>query len=59
VWAFVYIDLTHISGRTKRVNITMPERVLNLIDLYSKSHAIKNRSSFLTDAAISYIDSHK
>lgn len=59
VWAFVDIDLSHISGKTKRVNITMPERVLNLIDLYSKSHAVKNRSSFLTDAAVSYIESHK
>jgi len=59
VWAFVDIDLTHISGKTKRVNITMPERVLNLIDLYSKSHAVKNRSSFLTDAAVSYIEAHK
>ena len=59
VWAFVDIDLSQISGKAKRVNITMPERVLNLIDLYSKSHAIKNRSSFLADAALSYIEAHK
>lgn len=59
VWAFVDIDLSQISGKAKRVNITMPERVLNLIDLYSKSHSIKNRSSFLADAAISYMESHK
>lgn len=59
VWAFVEIDLSQISGKAKRVNITMPERVLNLIDLYSKSHAVKNRSSFLTDAALSYIEQHK
>ena len=59
VWALVEIDLTQISGKSKRINITMPERVLNLIDLYSKSHALKNRSSFLTDAALSYIDGHK
>ncbi|TAL63311.1 MAG: type II toxin-antitoxin system HicB family antitoxin [Legionella sp.] len=59
VWAFVDIDLSSISGKAKRVNITMPERVLSLIDLYSKSHTIKNRSSFLTDAALSYMESHK
>jgi hypothetical protein len=34
VWAFVEIDLSLISGTTKRVNITIPERVLSLIDLY-------------------------
>ena len=59
VWAFVDIDLSLISGKAKRVNITIPERVLSLIDLYSKSHMIKNRSSFLTDAALSYMESHK
>lgn len=59
VWAFVDIDLSLISGKAKRVNITMPERVLSLIDLYSKSHTIKNRSSFLTDAALSYMENHK
>ena len=59
VWAFVDIDLSQISGKAKRINITMPERVLNLIDLYAKSHAVKNRSSFLADAALSYIEAHK
>lgn len=59
VWAFVDIDLSQISGRAKRVNITLPERVLKLIDLYGKSHSIKNRSAFLTDAALCYMESHK
>ena len=58
IWAFVDIDLSQISGRAKRVNITLPERILNLIDLYGKSHSIKNRSAFLTDAALSYMESH-
>lgn len=59
VWAFIDIDLSQISGRAKRINITMPERVLSLIDLYAKNHSIKNRSSFLADAALSYMESHK
>lgn len=59
VWAFVDIDLSQISGKAKRVNITIPERILNLIDLYSKSHSIKSRSSFIADAALSYIETHK
>lgn len=45
VWAFVEVDLSQISGKAKRINITMPERILSLIDLYTKNHAIKNRSS--------------
>ncbi|HAT2094866.1 TPA: type II toxin-antitoxin system HicB family antitoxin [Legionella pneumophila] len=59
VWAFIDIDLSQISGKAKRINITMPERILSLIDLYAKNHAIKNRSSFLADAALSYMESHK
>lgn len=59
VWALIDIDLSQISGKAKRINITIPERILNLIDLYSKNHALKNRSSFLADAALSYIESHK
>ncbi|MCR9192590.1 MAG: type II toxin-antitoxin system HicB family antitoxin [Gammaproteobacteria bacterium] len=59
VWAMVDVDLAQISGKVKRVNITMPERVINLIDLYGKSHAIKNRSAFLTDAALDFIANHK
>lgn len=59
VWAFIDIDLSQISGKAKRINITMPERILSLIDLYAKNHSIKNRSSFLADAALSYMESHK
>lgn len=57
-WALIDIDMSQISGKVKRVNITLPERVLTLIDLYGKSHSIKNRSAFLTDAALNYIAQH-
>jgi predicted RNase H-like HicB family nuclease len=59
VFALVDIDLSQITGKVKRVNITLPERVLILIDLYGKSHAMKNRSAFLTDAALAYIAQHQ
>lgn len=59
VWAFIDIDLSQISGKAKRINITIPERLLSLMDLYAKNHSIKNRSSFLADAALSYMESHK
>ena len=59
VWAMVDVNLAQISGKVKRVNITLPERVINLIDLYGKSHSIKSRSAFLTDAALDFIANHK
>lgn len=55
IWAFIDIDLSHISGKVKRINITLPERILGLIDLYMKNHALNNRSSFITDATLCYI----
>jgi len=57
-WALIDIDMSQISGKVKRVNITLPERVLTLIDLYGKNHSVKNRSAFLTDAALNYIAKH-
>ena len=59
VWALIDVDLAQLSGKVKRINITIPEHVLNLIDLYSKSHAIKNRSAFLANAALNYISRHR
>ncbi len=59
VWAFIDLDLSQISGRVKRINITLPERVLNLIDIFGKNHAIKNRSAFLADAALAYMAEHQ
>ena len=59
VFALVDIDLSQITGKVKRVNVTLPERVLTLIDLYGKTHSIKNRSAFLTDAVLNYIAQHQ
>ena len=59
IWAVVTIDLSQISGKAKRINITLPEKILKLIDLYTKSHMLKNRSAFLADAALNYIETHK
>lgn len=60
VWALVEIDLSQLSGKAKRVNITLPERVLRAIDRYAVKRALKNRSAFIANAALSYIahDNH-
>lgn len=57
VLAMVDIDLSKLSGKTTRVNISVPERFLKQIDAYAKHHG-GNRSAFLVDAAMSYMSTH-
>ena len=57
IWAFVTVDIAKLSGKTRRVNITLPERVLSLMDKYANEHG-ETRSGLITEAAIEYITSH-
>lgn len=57
VWAFVDVDLAKLSGKAKRINITMPERLLANIDTYVAKQGAK-RSSFLAKAAVNYMAEH-
>ena len=56
IWALVDVDITKLSGKTRRVNITLPERILNLMDKYANEHG-ETRSGLITQAAIEYIAS--
>lgn len=58
VLAVVDIDLSKISGKTIRINISLPERFLKQIDDYTQHHG-GNRSAFLVDAAMSFMAAHK
>ncbi len=58
IWAVVAIDITKLSGKTRRVNITLPERILTLMDKYASEHG-ETRSGFITQAAIEYISSRQ
>lgn len=55
--ALVDIDISRISGKSKRINITLPERFLKQIDEYTKYHG-GNRSAFLADAAMAFMAAH-
>ena len=55
--AIVEIDISKLSGKTTRINISLPERFLQQIDEYTENHG-RNRSSFLVDAAMSYMAEH-
>jgi predicted RNase H-like HicB family nuclease len=58
VWAVVTIDLAKLSGKTARVNITLPERVLKLMDKYAAENG-ETRSGLIVQAAIEYIAAHE
>lgn len=58
VLAVVEIDISKISGKTIRINVSLPERFLKQIDDYTQHHG-GNRSGFLVDAALSYMSAHK
>lgn len=56
VWALVDVDLSKLSGKAKRVNITLPERVLALVDKYATDIG-ETRSGFIAQAALEYMSS--
>ena len=57
-WGLVMVNITQLSGKTRRVNITLPERVLTLMDKYASEHG-ETRSGLITQAAIEYIASRQ
>jgi predicted RNase H-like HicB family nuclease len=57
IWALVTVDLSKVSGKTRRVNITLPERLLNLVDNYAAGHG-ETRSGLIAQAMMEYLASH-
>ena len=57
-WAVVNIDLAMLSQKSKRVNITIPERFLSQVDSYAHKNG-ETRSGFLLHAALEYIANHE
>lgn len=54
MWAFVSIDETTLRGKVVRLNISMPERVVDAVDRYAAQHA-ETRSGLLVRAVTAYI----
>lgn len=50
VWAAVEVDVARFEGRSEKINITLPRRLLTKIDAYAKAHGA-TRSGFLAEAA--------
>jgi len=53
-WAVVSVDPARVRGKVKRVNITVPERLLARIDEYARAHG-ESRSGFLVQAALEHM----
>ena len=54
VWALVTVDLSKLSGKSKRINITLPERLVAQMDRYAAEHG-QSRSGLIAQAALSYL----
>ena len=57
-WALVSVDLSRLASKAKRINITLPERVLTLVDEQAKREG-ETRSGLLARAVMEYIGRHK
>jgi len=51
LWAIASVDMAKIDERSKRINITMPERIVAMVDTAAKQ-AGESRSGFLARAAM-------
>jgi len=51
LWAVASVDMAKIDERSKRINITMPERIVTMVDTAAKQ-AGESRSGFLARAAM-------
>jgi metal-responsive CopG/Arc/MetJ family transcriptional regulator len=50
--------VSKLSGKSKRVNITLPERVLAVLDAAAKKEG-ETRSGLLVKAALEYVERHR
>ncbi len=51
IWALVSVDLASLSGKAKRLNISLPERVLRRIDSAAEKNG-ETRSGFIAQIAL-------
>lgn len=51
IWAVVNVDIATLSGRSKRLNISLPERVLRRVDA-AAARSGESRSGYLARIAL-------
>ena len=57
IWALVNVDLSKLLSKTKRINITVPARVLAIVDKAAAREG-ETRSGLLARAALSFVERH-
>ncbi len=55
IWALVSVDISKLSSKSKRINITVPARVLAILDKAAAREG-ETRSGLLARAALSYVE---
>ncbi len=58
IWALIEIDISKLSLKSKRINITMPERLVRTVDQYAKKSG-SSRSGLLAQAVTEYMSTHQ
>ncbi len=58
IWAVVDFNILSTSGKAKRINLTIPEKILRQIDHHARKRG-ETRSGFVTSAALEYMHSKK
>jgi len=58
ILAMVDVDLTKISGKSKRIDITLPSRFIKQIDEYVK-YSGGSRSAFIAEASMYFMTKNK
>ena len=58
IWGIIDIDVSKLSVKSKRVNITIPEKLLHTVDRYAKNHG-ETRSGLLAQAVTEYMASRQ
>ncbi|WP_442805815.1 type II toxin-antitoxin system HicB family antitoxin [Testudinibacter sp. TR-2022] len=52
ILTFVEVDLSHLLGKSEKINVTLPSLLIKRIDQFVATHPeYKNRSQFLTKIA--------
>ena len=55
IWALVDVDLSKLTGESLRVNVTMPARVLAIVDAAAAREG-ESRSGLLARAALEHVE---
>ena len=58
VWALVKVDTENLRIHARRINVTIPQRVLDAVDRVATAEH-ETRSGLLTKAATEYVNAHK